>query len=422
MDIVILYGIYRSYKNYKAASRRQRRWYVRPMNRDRSTAGEFNTVVNSMRNLEDSEIHHEYFRMNEERFNFILDRVRDKITHRNTHKNPVGPNERLSLTLRYLASGATQRSIAHSYKLGKSTVSKIINETVRAIHDSLKDFASFPSKDEWRDIADDYWQYWNFPNTIGAIDGKHIKIKSHNSTGSDFFNYKGYFSHLLLASCDARYCFTVYDVGAFGKEGDAAVFNKSKFGIKLKKGDLNIPGPNNLPGTDVMFPYFFVGDDAFPLQPNLMKPFPGKNKTEAEKVYNYRLSRARRIIENSFGILAARWQIFHKPIDASPENVDAIVLACISLHNFLSKTDPQYEIQARYNPPNFTDRTTETGEIIPGEWRRIVRGDFLEGVKNLSGNRCSRLAKEYRLKLKDYLLTDNGSIPWQLNVVNRGTS
>ena len=71
-----------------------------------------------------------------------------------------------------------------------------------------------------------------------------------------------------------------------------------------------------------------------------MRPYPGKALTfETRKIFNYRLSRARRVIENTFGILVARWRVFQKPIDAKPERVETIILAAIALHNYLRQTD-----------------------------------------------------------------------------------
>ena len=87
-------------------------------------------------------------------------------------------------------------------------------------------------------------------------------------------------------------------------------------------------------------PYYLVGDEAFPLQPWLLRPYPEKKNTpEEDAIFSYCLSRARLVIENSLGILAARWRIFLQPIQSNAETVNAIVRAAICLHNFLRQTN-----------------------------------------------------------------------------------
>ena len=91
-------------------------------------------------------------------------------------------------------------------------------------------------------------------------------------------------------------------------------FLKIDINKRIESDSLAIPMPETYESCNVdPLPYFLVGDEIFPLKTWLMQPFPGK-LNEQQRVFNYRLSRDRRVIENTFGILVARWRIFSKPI------------------------------------------------------------------------------------------------------------
>lgn len=144
-----------------------------------------------------------------------------------------------------------------------------------------------------------------FPNYLGAIDGKHVRIRKPKMSGSLFHNYKNYFSVVLLAIVDANYKFIYIDVGAFGKDSDSTIFQKSDFYRKLENNSLNIPKAQPLPSTESpRMPYTFVGDEAFSLSQHLMRPYSGKVLSDEKKIFNYRLFRTRRNVESTVGILS----------------------------------------------------------------------------------------------------------------------
>ena len=113
---------------------------------------------------------------------------------------------------------------------------------------------------------------------------------------------------VLLALVDADYKFMYIDVGAVGSESDAGVFAHSHINDLFSEARANLPLPEPLPGDPDGMPveYFMIGDDAFGLRTWMMKPYPNRGLSQKERIFNYRLSRGRRVVENAFGILANR--------------------------------------------------------------------------------------------------------------------
>lgn len=111
-----------------------------------------------------------------------------------------------------------------------------------------------------------------------------------------------------MAICDHEYKFTlVLDVGAFGSDCDAGVLSKSLFEKALYDRTLNTSyETRKLPGCNIELSYFVIGNEAFQLHKNVMRPYSGRYLCDDKSIFNYRLSRARHTIENTFGILVAR--------------------------------------------------------------------------------------------------------------------
>ena len=249
---------------------------------------------------------------------------------------------------------------------------------------------------------------WNFPNCLGALDGKHIVVRQPRNSGSYFFNYKGTFSLVLLALVDANYQFIYIDVGCNGRISDGGVFRNCSLATSLENNILNIPGDRKNVEQMQALPFVIVADDAFPLRNDLMKPYPLRNLSKEKRAFNYRLSRARRVVENAFGILANRFRVFLSPMLLSPENVEKVVLASCALHNFLREKSP-----LRYTPPEIFDgEDQETGRIIPGSWRSNGENKVFHSVNFSGSNNYNRQSKDIRDRFCEYFITD-GKVPWQ---------
>lgn len=283
------------------------------------------------------------------------------------------------------------------FKIGISTVREIVHETCDAIFECIAPvYLAPPNTHEWKKNADEFYRVWNLPNCVSSIDGKHINIECPPNAGSEYFNYKGHHSIVLLAAGDTNYIFTAVDIGAYGSQSDGGIFAESSFGRHLLNGDLNLPAPSILPNSSILCNHYMVGDNAFPLKSQLMRPYPGRMLSEVKEHFNYRLSRARRVIENAFGILTARWRILKTTLAMKPEYVDKIVKATVVLHNFIKLNDPQY------CPPGMVDSSSADGSEIPGSWREEV--EPLQSARLPVSNNSTRCAFEMREKIANYLL------------------
>uniref|UniRef100_A0A3P9HJ43 DDE Tnp4 domain-containing protein n=1 Tax=Oryzias latipes TaxID=8090 RepID=A0A3P9HJ43_ORYLA len=234
---------------------------------------------------------------------------------------------------RALSSGVTQGF----FQLGVSTVASIVSETCDALWHCLRDeHFPVPTEEMWRSTARRFHERWNFPNCLGAMDGKHIFIQTPANSGSLYFNYKGTFSVVLLAVVDADYRFLVVDVGSYGSNSDGGIFANSVLGKALRDGTLNVPPPSELPGAPELgkVNHVIVADEAFPLKPYLLRHTLDAASPQTREFsiivclgYGASLKMYLASSVNASG--------FSKALQVQPSVVDKVVKAACALCNYL---------------------------------------------------------------------------------------
>ena len=165
----------------------------------------------------------------------------------------------------------------------------------------------------------------------------------------------------MLPLVDGNYKFLWVDVGVNGAISDCSDFNQSRLKTALENDNLGFPEPDPLPADDCDILYFLIRDDAFPLRKWLMKPFSHHNLEHEEHIFNYLLSRARRIVENAFRILTSRFQCLLTTLRQEPQTVGSIVLAYCCLHNLMRMRYPSIQNTALH-------QKDDNYQLITGSW------------------------------------------------------
>ncbi|XP_066450806.1 uncharacterized protein [Eleutherodactylus coqui] len=295
---------------------------------------------------------------------------------------------------RFLATGNSYASQHSQFLIGRSTIGGIVRETCDVLWQCLVPLVMAPpSRQDWLDVAEGFMSAAQFPNCIGALDGKHIHVLKPPNLGSQYFNYQQFFSVVLLAVADSNYRFLLVDIGAFGSAGDARIFSTSRMGRRMREQQLSIPEPQALPGSSgTAAPFVFVADEAFGLSNYVMRPFARRNIDTRRQAFNYRLTRAQRYVECAFGILANRWRVLLSTIQLAPENVSAVIRACVVLHNFCRRHD--------------------TVLNVPHPLPTAFGGNVLEEA--VQHGRPAQSAVLVRDLFMAYFLSPQGALPWQL--------
>ncbi len=211
----------------------------------------------------------------------------------------------------------------------------------------------------------------------------------------------------IMAAVDANDKFVYASLETQDEVSDAGLFAHSDLCKAMDRGLLNFPPPEPLPNSDITMPYMFVGDEMYPLRPDLMKPYPNKQMDHSQGVLNYHLSRAHGVAENAFSILANRLRVFRSTIFLEPDKVEKITMASLCIHNFLRECRSE-----AYTPPAFADLKNRDYNIVEGTWRS--RGhETCQPLEQREEHNALVTAEMQRSLLCDYFISPAGCITSQ---------
>ncbi|XP_069612593.1 uncharacterized protein [Ranitomeya imitator] len=357
----------------------------------RSKKGHFHVLYRDLRR--DPEKFLSFCRIPIQGFDRLLMILGPELTYPDTAmRKAISAEEQLLITLRFLATGESYASLYLQFRVGKSIISQIVRGTCNVIWQKLQPIVMpSPTVETWLQVAAGFQTVADFPNCIGAIDGKHVRVQQPPQSGSHVFNYKKYSSVVLMAVADAHYKFVAIDVGAYGSTGDSRLLGTSQIGLQILEDCGTLPAPQPLPGSTLPVPFVMVSDEAFPLMTNLLCPYPRRGLDSRRRIFNYRLSRARRYVEYTFRIMTSQWKIFHTPIQLEPDTVDAVIKACCVLHNYAREYSAEVDEsqQAVFTP-----------------------------VINVGPGQPSNSSDWVREALTDYFMSPEGAVHWQYSCVD----
>ncbi|CAJ0603086.1 unnamed protein product [Cylicocyclus nassatus] len=280
----------------------------------------------------------QFVRLLPNEFEDLYESIGGRLQHPSTHAGPINGRQRLMIYLRFVAFGGTFVSFALAAGCGRETVSAIVAEVTDVIIDELHEIAFPPlTRERLQAIANATHDRYDYPRAVGFMDGKHVRIEKPAHSGSSYWNYKNYYSIILLAICDCDYRILLYDVGAAGRAGDAGVYRSSAIKEFLDANDHLFPPTEDLDRVGPV-QYHILVDGGFGQDLRFVRPYrDAEADTPEKRRFNSRHSRARRMIESTFGILARRFQILMHPMQVDPARAARIVKALLILHNLLPR-------------------------------------------------------------------------------------
>ena len=286
------------------------------------------------------------FRMSRETFLLLVALVRPRLEKRDTQLRRAIPIEkRVAIALWRLATGNSFRTVAKTFAVGDSTAVQITKEFCLELTRLSPRFIKFPQtrRDTAKAIEEFKMDYQTeFPQVVGALDGTHIPIPAPNvESKADYYSRKQCYTVSVQGLVGANLMFLDVATGFPGSCHDARNLRNSSLFRRAENQEI-LTKPIDVIDNSEIRP-LVLGDGAYPLLSWLITPHQfGPGLTRDQRVFNRKLSSCRVHVERAFGILKARWRILLTRLDNRIENVAAVTIACVTLHNFCQKNNETY--------------------------------------------------------------------------------
>ncbi len=173
--------------------------------------------------VEDPAAFQNFVRFEPAMFQEMVDRLTPRITKTDTnYRKALDPGLKLAITLRYLATGESSKTLQYGFRVGYNTICLLVPHVCQAIVDNYHEevIKTPTTPQDWMVVANQMNRRWQYHHCLGAIDGKHVAIRKPMKAGSYYFNYKNFHSIVLMAVVDGDYKFIWVDVGANGPSSD----------------------------------------------------------------------------------------------------------------------------------------------------------------------------------------------------------
>ncbi|XP_050340632.1 putative nuclease HARBI1 isoform X1 [Bactrocera neohumeralis] len=190
------------------------------------------------------------------------------------YRKAIPLEKRIAIALYALGSSAEYRTIGNMFGIGKSTVCSILIDFCHEVWRCLWPLylKKFPMNEiQLREYLNGF-ESLGFPQVLGAIDGCHIEVRPAAEDAVDYYNYKGWYSTVLLALVDARCRFIYINVGSPGRCNDSSIFERSSLKCELAQSTIFKDMSKQISSVNV--PVVLLGDSAFKFDEHLMKPYP----------------------------------------------------------------------------------------------------------------------------------------------------